>query len=356
MTKSVLVAMSGGVDSLIAAWKLKRAGYHVNGVYFHFWKWNTSENEYGRDSDRLNNLAEKIGVDLVEVDAQEIFKAKVISPMVEMIEKGLTPNPCIFCNPEMKFSLLINYADQMGITHIATGHYVISREKKDNLIGLFKAEDKAKDQSYFLCKLDQEILKRVIFPLGYTNKKENIVLATKLGLQIEKIYESQDLCFLSNHSYSEFINMAFPQMITPGVIKNIDGKIIGKHKGLPNYTIGQRKGIEIPAAEPYYVVAKDTLSNTLIVGSAADLKFREMVVSNVNWISGAQVLCKDCYVKIRYKSPDHPCSVKKMDERNYRVISSQDLRDLTPGQYAVFYDGDELLGGGMISSVLWNHV
>ena len=180
------------------AWKLKRAGYHVNGIYFHFWKWNTSENEYGRDSDRLNDLAEKIGVDLVEMDAQEIFKAKVISPMVEMIEKGLTPNPCIFCNPELKFSLLINYADQMGITHIATGHYVISREKKDNQIGLFKAEDKAKDQSYFLCKLDQEILKRVIFPLGYTNKKENIILATRLGLPIEKIYESQDLCFLSN--------------------------------------------------------------------------------------------------------------------------------------------------------------
>jgi tRNA-specific 2-thiouridylase len=351
MTKKVLVAMSGGVDSTIAAWKLKEDGYHVTGIHFRFWKWQGIDADYENEVIRLQRLADQIGINLIEVDAREGFKSEVIGQMLDQLGKGLTPNPCIHCNPSMKFSKLMEHADEGLIDLIATGHYVITKGNTDGRVGVYKASDHSKDQSYFLCRLDQKVFRRSIFPLGDTNKVENIQLAAELGLSFEDNPESQDLCFLTNQSYANFINTELPDIMMPGEIRDTSGKVIGLHRGLPNYTIGQRKGIEIAAEKPYFVVFKDSEHNELIVGSAEDLKFRQMKVAGVNWISGNLADHLFCNVKIRYRSPDYECEITRIAHSDYSVNFSQDIRDITPGQYAVFYNDDEMLGGGMIQSV-----
>jgi tRNA-specific 2-thiouridylase len=351
MIKKVLVAMSGGVDSTIAAWKLKAAGFHVTGIHFRFWKWRDDDSNYDGEFKRLRRLTDQIGLELIEADAREVFKDQVIGKMLNQLERGLTPNPCVHCNPSMKFSQLLAHADEGKFDSIATGHYVITRGKPDGSMGVYKARDLSKDQSYFLCRLDQKVFQRSYFPLGETTKQANIQSAAELGLSFEDKPESQDLCFLTNKSYADFINSELPALMVPGEIRDTSGKVIGRHHGLPNYTIGQRKGIEIAAEKPYYVIFKDTAHNTLIVGTAAELKFRRMKVTGVNWISGGSADHLICDVKIRYRSPDYACVVNRIDQVDYSVDFSQDIRDIAPGQYAVFYQGDEMLGGGMIQSV-----
>lgn len=343
--------MSGGVDSTIAAWKLKSTGYHVTGIHFRFWKWRGTDTEYENEIIRLHRLTDQIGVGLIEVDAQKEFKDQVIGQMFDLLGKGLTPNPCVHCNPSMKFNQLLAYADKDQFDLIATGHYVITRSKSNGYVGVYKAKDYTKDQSYFLCRLEQKIFRRSIFPLGETTKEENIQRAAEMGLSFEDKPESQDLCFLTNQTYADFINAELPQIMVPGEIRDTSGNVLGRHRGLPNYTIGQRKGIEIAADKPYYVVYKDTAQNTLIVGSATELKFRRMIVTGVNWVSGEGADRLSCDAKIRYRSPDYACELTRIDQADYSVEFSLDIRDITPGQYAVFYQDDEMLGGGMIRSV-----
>jgi len=351
MSKKILVAMSGGVDSTIAAYKLKIQGFDVIGVHFRFWKWRGNDFEYQKELQRLHRLTDQIGIRLIEVDAQETFKTRVIREMFDQIGEGLTPNPCIHCNPKMKFDYLINTAQNEQIDMIATGHYVRAELKNNEFVGLYKAIDLSKDQSYFLCQLNQDILRNCIFPLGVTTKQDNMILARQLGLNFDDKPESQDLCFLSNASYAQFVSEELPEIVVPGEIRDITGKVIGKHHGLPTYTIGQRKGIEIAADKPYYVISKDPRKNVLVVGSKENLKFRSMIISGVNWVSGYSPDHLACKVKIRYRSPDYDCQLVNQDQNNYRVEFSHDIRDITPGQYAVFYQGDELLGGGMIQTV-----
>lgn len=343
--------MSGGVDSTIAAWKLKAAGYYVTGVHFRFWKWRETDSDYDKEFKRLRGLTDQIGIDLIEADTKEEFKSEVIGKMVDQLENGLTPNPCIHCNPLMKFNKLIEQADERRFDFIATGHYVITRKKPDGRMGVFKAKDRTKDQSYFLCRLDQKIFSKSIFPLGETRKEENIQIAEELDLSFEDKPESQDLCFLTNNSYADFINEEIPAIMVPGEIRDTSGKVIGQHRGLARYTIGQRKGIEIAAEKPYYVIFKDINNNRLIVGYADELKFRRMNIAGVNWIFADAPDQLQCNVKIRYRSPDYACELTRIGQSNYKVDFSQNIRDITPGQYAVFYQGDEMLGGGMIQSV-----
>ena len=351
MSKKILVAMSGGVDSTIAAYKLKATGYDVVGIYFRFWKWRGNDAGHHKEMERLHRLADQLGIKLIEADAQQVFKNRVIKEMFSQLGKGLTPNPCIHCNPAMKFDFLMTYAQEEQVDFIATGHYVRAEMKLNGIVGLHKANDLSKDQSYFLCGLNQQILKKCIFPLGVTTKRDNTSLASQLDLSFADKPESQDLCFLTNASYAQFIQEEIPDIFVSGEIRDITGNVIGQHHGLPNYTIGQRKGIEIAAGKPYYVISKDVDRNVLVVGSAEDLKFRSMIVSGINWISGLGFGQQICKVKIRYRSPDYDCKFTKLDEKNYRVEFSHDIRDITPGQYAVFYNGDEMLGGGMIRSV-----
>jgi len=346
--EKVVIALSGGVDSAVAAWKLVSDGYDVLGVHFELWNWTESDTEKNRKKQKIHFIGKKIGFPVVSIDARDKFKSFIVDDFIVQLERGLTPNPCVRCNPLIKFQLLEDYANKQNAEKIATGHYTVIREKKDGTYGLFKSIDKQKDQSYFLGYLTQQLLSRTILPLGNTEKKENVKIAGKLDLPINYGEESQDLCFLNQSDYEKFVSNYSPDILEPGEIINTRGDVIGRHRGLALFTIGQRKGIRIPAEEPLYVIRKDTLKNQLIVGPLKELGMRKMAVSNLNWVSGKEITDFECKVKIRYRSKEKSCHGKKVNSHRYVVEFQEKIRDITPGQFAVFYDGQEVLGAGVI--------
>lgn len=350
MTKNVLVALSGGIDSSIAAWKLLEAGYQVKGIHIRLWKWKENDGEYAIDFQLVRKVTDKLGIELLEIDARDRFVRTIIDQMFCDLKDGLTPNPCIRCNPMIKFALLSEMANKINCDHISTGHYVILRQKNDKNYALYKADDTSKDQSYFLCGLNQDILRKCVFPLGTTYKRDNVQLAKEIGVFAAEKPESQDLCFLPGNVYSNFIQTKQPDMMQTGNIISTSGEVIGTHNGLPNYTIGQRKGIRIASEEPYYVIKKDVGKNELIVGRKYELRFNRMVLTNINWISGIAANHFKCNVKIRYRSPEYPCEIKKINATDYQVVLESKVSGITPGQFSVFYKDNEMLGGGMIHS------
>jgi tRNA-specific 2-thiouridylase len=256
---------------------------------------------------------------------------------------------CIRCNPLVKFKLLLDYANEHDLEAISTGHYARIRQNADGSYSLLRAIDLSKDQSYMLCYLNQEILSKTLFPLGYTAKTDNKRIAKEMGLSVSDEPESQDLCFVNKNSYQDYIKQFSPEILKPGNIINVRGEILGRHAGLALYTIGQRKGIKIASKEAYYVIDKDISNNRLVVGYQSELGKKEMLVEQVNWISGIPPVSDVCDVKIRYRSKLNKCRIVECKEsNNYMVYFNEPIRDITPGQYAVFYQEDEMLGGGMI--------
>jgi len=329
--RKVLVAMSGGVDSSVCAAILKKNGYDVVGV---FMRMHAKSNP--KDA---KIVAQKLKIPFKVLDARKEFKKKIIDYFIEEYERGNTPNPCVECNPQIKFKFLVDLAPKMKAGYIATGHYAKIKNGR-----LFIAKDIKKDQTYFLWQLKQKQLAKIIFPLGDFTKEQVRGLAEKWKLPVRKI-ESQDICFsLPLRSLKA----------EGGPILNTEGKKIGKHKGLVFYTIGQRKGIEIGGTGPYYVVHKDFKKNALIVShNEKDLLQKEMIIKNMNWISG-KAFSGRCGVKIRSMAKIVPATIKKN-----KVIFNKPQRAITPGQSAVFYapsrssetkagKGNELLGGGVI--------
>lgn len=321
--KKIIVAMSGGVDSSVAAALLKKQGYDVVGVFMKFWK----EPGAGRENlccsarARLDakRVAIKLGIPFYVLDAQKEFKKRVVDYFIKEYNRGRTPNPCIECNKWIKFRF----------PNMATGHY--ARVKNGRL---FVAKDKQKDQSYFLWTLKQNQLKRILFPIGDYTKKEVREMAKKWDLPVFNKKDSQNICFTAPRRSLK---------TKAGNIITIDGKKVGEHQGLTFYTIGQRKGIKVGGIGPFYVVKKDFKNNALIVSNLEkDLLKKEMVVKNVNWISGKQYSGK-CKVKIRSMAPMTAAIIK----RN-KIIFDKEQRAITPGQSAVFYRGNEVLGGGII--------
>jgi tRNA-specific 2-thiouridylase len=356
MANEVALAFSGGVDSTIAAYKLSQAGYHIHAVHFDFWKWVQAGKPQSAGDEiahRFNELEAIVDITAAEMDARQIMRSVVVEDFQRQLMIGRTPSPCIRCNPLVKFKLLLKYADQHSIRKIATGHYARVRQDSAGKFTLHKAADLSKDQSYMLCYLDQAILSRVIFPLGDTTKTDNRALAEQLGLPVSQQSDSQDLCFLNGASYNDFVRHFTPEILEPGDIVDTQGNLLGRHDGLALYTIGQRKGIRIASTAAYYVVEKDIPHNRLIVGYLEELGKARMQVDNVHWISGIERENLLCDVKIRYRSKLYKARVTKQEsEQKYLVEFDQKLRDITPGQYAVFYKGDEVLGGGMIAKAL----
>jgi len=351
MPEGIALAFSGGVDSSLAAIQLSRAGYDVHAVYLRMWKWRGDAFDHAAIEERAREIAKITQIKYFTIEAGQTMQSIIIDDFRKQLVEGLTPSPCIRCNPMLKFRLLQKFADEHKLARLATGHYArIQHNEKENYYGLFKARDLKKDQSYMLSSLSQEILARTLFPLGDSEKSENKKIALELGLSVSNQPESQDLCFLNNHTYEDFLKESSPEILIPGDIVNSAGEILGRHDGLALYTIGQRKGIRVAAKEAYYVVDKDLLQNRLIVGFFADLGKTNMAVEQVNWISGKSYESLDCDVKIRYRSKLFRCRVNKKDKPGqYHVQFTEKIRDLTPGQYAVFYRGDEVLGGGMIT-------
>jgi tRNA-specific 2-thiouridylase len=349
----VVVAMSGGVDSSVAAALLKKQRYDVIGMMMRLWS-EPGQEQTNRcctpDSMALaRRVAAKLEIPFYVIDAKEIFHEKVVRFFLDRHLSGDTPNPCLECNRQIRWEFLLHKALDFDAQYLATGHYARLRRDEQGHYQLLKAIDSRKDQAYVLHVLNQAQLEHALFPLGEFTKPEVRELARRFDLPVSDRADSQDLCFLGKGDYRDFLKRNLPESVQPGLIMTSDGRAIGEHQGLSFYTIGQRKGLGIASSEPYYVVEKEPSSNVLVVGPQNELGDDQLVAVGVNWISGEAPLRPiHAEVKIRYKAIEVPATVTPLTNEVVQIQFDQSLRDITPGQAAVFYDGDVVLGGGII--------
>jgi tRNA-specific 2-thiouridylase len=360
MEKKVVVAMSGGVDSSVAAALLKQQGYDVIGMMLRLWS-ETGREESNRcctpDSMALaRRVAARLDIPFYVVDAKELFYSTVVQSFLDGYAQGVTPNPCVICNRQIKWDFLLNHALALGADYLATGHYARKQETENGRWQLLRSTDRSKDQSYVLHVLTQEKLAKALFPVGEYPKPEIRKLAGTFGLPTATRSDSQDLCFLAGEDYREFLRRNAPEIGHPGPILTRDGKVLGEHQGLAYYTIGQRKGLGVASPIPLYVLAKEAATNTLVIGSEEELGWRDLIAKDVNWISGnGPTESFRAEVKTRYTAREAWAEIMPSNDyqpggiyRSLRVHFDAPQRDITPGQAAVFYDSDLVLGGGMI--------
>ena len=346
----VAVALSGGVDSAVAAALLKEEGYRVIGVTMQIWP--SGELAEGVVSD-AKRVADRLDIAHYVVDCREVFTQKVIAHFCHEYSRGRTPNPCIRCNQFIKFGALLERARELGADFIATGHY--ARIEKDVLNGRYtikKGNDRSKDQSYFLYTMTQEQLRYSLFPLGELNKERVRRIAGESGLPVASRTESRDICFIPDSDYPKFLGEYAGGAARPGPILDRRGKILGDHKGLIFYTIGQRKGLGISAGEPLYVVAINRERNAVIVGRREETYGSEFIASELNWLAIEEPKQPmKVKARIRYLHQEAVATVIPAGEDRAQVTFEEPQMALTPGQAVVFYDGDTVIGGGSIEQV-----
>ncbi len=329
--KKVLIAFSGGVDSAVASYLLKKEGFLVTGVFLDFFGDKQKQK-------KAKEISKKIGIPLLKIDARKNFKKEVIDYFIKELKEGRTPNPCVVCNREIKFKILFEKLKEQKIDYIATGHYVRVLKEDNNENIILKAKDVEKDQSYFLWKIKKEVLDYILFPIGDLTKDKVKKIAKEKNIIREDYKESQEVCFIDNMDV--FINNFIGK--EPGNIVDIDGKMLGKHKGLFYYTVGQRKGMNLPHG-PYYVLKKDVKSNLLIVtNNKNDLLQRELFYEKSNFFNKMKFPLK-VDVKIRYNGLQEKAEIKRD-----KVFFKRKVMAVTPGQSVVFYNKEKLLGGGVI--------
>jgi len=361
--KKVVVGMSGGVDSSVTVHLLKQQGHEVEGVSFILYE---ARNKTGsaiccsmEARDSAASTAEVLGVRHRAIDVRAAFIDRVVDPFVEAYKNGMTPNPCILCNRFIKFPLLLQAADEIGAEGIATGHYARAAicpesgfriQTPDGTVRcLKKGIDDKKDQSYVLYGLRREELERLLLPLGDLTKEKVRQIARSLKLPAADRPESQEICFIENNNYSRFIEELAPGTAKPGPIIGPDGKVVGIHKGVSSYTVGQRKGLNIPSLQPHFVTRIDPGHNTIHVGSREDAMSREIRVKDVNWLLRPASREFTAFVKVRSMMQARPASIEIMGEDVLVVFDDLQWAP-APGQAAVFYDGDVVLGGGTIAA------
>ncbi|MBN2470024.1 MAG: tRNA 2-thiouridine(34) synthase MnmA [Anaerolineae bacterium] len=356
--------MSGGVDSSVAAALLVEQGYDVIGMMMRLW----SEDGGAAACDTHNRcctpdqmrdarrIADQLGIPFYVLDTQAVFRQQVVQAFIDGYAAGETPNPCLTCNRHIRFTHLLNHALALDADYLATGHYARVRTAADGTVELHKGLDDHKDQSYVLSVLRQDQLRHAMFPVGEFTKPEVRELAARFGLPVASKHDSQDLCFLADGDYRRFLREHAPQAAAPGPIVTRQGTRLGVHTGLPDYTIGQRKGLGISNPEPLYVLGKNPLTNTLVVGTRAELGQDTLTASAVNWISGkAPEGSLQAEVKIRYKAQPARATITPLEGSRARVQFEAPLRDIAPGQGAVFYAGTHCLGGGKIDQRAIEH-
>ena len=358
----VVIAMSGGVDSSVAAALLKREGREVIGIGMHLW--NYEEDRLAFDSccspyDVLDAraVAGRLGIPYYLQNYEESFREEVVGYFIDEYQAGRTPNPCVACNQRFKFSHLLRRAKELGADQVATGHYArlkwLPEEGRPGLggrFGLFRGKDPVKDQSYFLFSLNQSQLERALFPVGDLTKEEVRELARELGLKTAEKPESQEICFVAGGNHGRFIEEQTGVASAPGPIVDRAGRVLGQHRGLTHYTVGQRKGLGVSAKSPLYVLKLDGARNQVVVGGKVDLERSVCTVRGVNWIAppGEESGGTRAWVQIRHHHTPQPAQLLPLAEGRVRVEFEAPERGVAPGQAAVFYREDEILGGGWI--------
>ena len=355
--KRVLVGMSGGIDSSATCIMLQEQGYEVVGMTMRTWdvasQFSTSEQKEPDFILEARALAQKLGIEHHVADVREEFKQVIVKYFIDEYMQGRTPNPCVMCNPIFKERLLCEWADRTGCAWISTGHYCRLEKRADKLY-ILTGHDNTKDQSYFLWRLPQEVLQRFLFPLGGYTKQEVRNYLKEKGFETKaKEGESMEICFIEG-DYRDFLRQQCPDIDTkigPGYFVDNKGLKIGQHKGFPYYTIGQRKGLGIALGHPAHVLRINAEKNTVMLGTADDLKTEYMLVENA-MITDMQELLKhpNLTVRIRYRSKPIPCQVLPLDNGQILVHFLGEASAIAPGQSAVFYDGERMLGGAFIAS------
>jgi tRNA-specific 2-thiouridylase len=353
VSPKVVVAMSGGVDSSVAAALLREQGFDVTGLMLRLWTDPDTEFENrccpSNAVALARRVAEQLGIPFQIVDAQERFRSDVVAPMIAEYARGRTPNPCLLCNRSIRWGYLMRHAIELGADRLATGHYARIRESTGGY-ELLRGIDPAKDQAYVLASLGQDDLARTLFPLGGMTKAEVREHARRFRLPVADRPDSQDLCFIPGSDYRRFLKKYAPESFVPGPILNRKGEILGYHQGLPAYTIGQRKGIRVSSPVALYALEIDPARNALIVGTAEELGRCSLCAEQASWVRGAPPARSfHATVKIRYTSEEQPAVVAIEETGGVNVRFDHPLRDITPGQSAVFYDGEICLGTAVIT-------
>ena len=349
MQRKTLIAMSGGVDSSVAAFLMQRSGHRCGGAIMELWKKGAS----GARSD-AQTIAQRLGMPFYTLDASEAFRQQVVDYFVHSYEAGLTPNPCIQCNRHLKFSFFLDAALGLGYDSIATGHYAtIQKDEATGRYLLCKAKDAAKDQSYFLACLNQHQLSHTYFPLGELTKEEARAIAQEQGFVNARKKDSQDICFVPDGDYVAFMKRYTGKEYPAGDYLDLSGKTVGRHCGAVCYTLGQRKGLGIALGAPVYVCSKDMKENTVTVGPESALFATTLMADSWNWFP-FETLTEPIRVmaKARYRHIPQPATVYPENDAMAKVVFDTPQRAMTPGQTVALYDGDIVVGGGIITKVL----
>lgn len=351
----VVVGMSGGVDSSVAALLLKQQGYDVIGIFMKNWD-DTDENGVCTATEDYNDVirvCNQIGIPYYAVNFEKQYWDKVFTYFLDEYKAGRTPNPDVMCNKEIKFKAFLEHALSLGADYLATGHYA-QVEFRDGEYKMLRGLDENKDQTYFLNQLTQDQLKRVMFPIGSLEKSKVREIAKEANLATATKKDSTGICFIGERNFKEFLSNYLPAQ--PGEMQTLEGEVMGRHDGLMYYTIGQRHGLGIGGSgDPWFVIGKDLERNILYVGQGFDnekLYSDSILAVNISWVTDKPVKKEfDCTAKFRYRQNDNPVTVQVLEDGKARIVFKQPIRAVTPGQAVVFYNGDECLGGGTIDEV-----